>query len=386
MSNVLISIAFMAAGLIGKKASGPAQVTRKIIENLTVNYSSYFEVTLIINNDGDKELIENDYVLKKCKILKLPEVKGNRFKSSRQFYKFIIKNKEIYFDCMHFAVPRIYPFFWKFPAKKFICVFHGGGDVIVHGDKFVLSTYIYNLIMKRSWKYLNTIIADSFIGKKEIIENYKIPGKNIKIIHLGSDHLWQFATNISSKPVTDYHHILIMGRWQKYKNVHSIIHAIKNSNDSRIKNSFVTVIGKSNYNKHNLVAQTILDFPKNRIKILDYLPDANLKQLYGSVDVVVHPSLNEGFGLPAFEAFAEGAKIIVHDGTPASNYLSSFTGVFSGDLLNSQIIDELLVASLGNIAVEIGARRDFLVNNQMTWKAMVDNYVKIYFSTRNILV
>lgn len=386
MSDVLISIAFMAAGLVGKKASGPAQVTRKIIENLTVNYSRNFEITLIINHDGDKELIENDDVLKKCKILKLPEVKGSRFKSSRQFYKFILKNKEVYFDFIHFAVPRVYPFFWKFPAKKFICVFHGGGDVIIHGDKFVLSTYIYNLVMKRSWKYLDVIIADSFIGKKEIIENYKIPGKKIQIIHLGSDHLWQFATNISSELVTAHHHILIMGRWQKYKNVHSIIHAIKNSNDSRIKNSFVTVIGKSNYKKHNLVAPIILDFPKNRIKFLDYMPDANLKQLYGSVDVVVHPSINEGFGLPAFEAFSEGAKIIVHSGTPASNYLSSFSGVFSGDLLNSQVINELLVASLGDIVIEIEARKNFLVNNQMTWKAMVDNYVKIYSSTKDILV
>ena len=55
--------------------------------------------------------------------------------------------------------------------------------------------------------------------------------------------------------------------------------------------------------------------------MVEYLSDQDLTKEYRKASVVFNPSINEGFGLPAFEAFAEGARLIVHSGTPADEIL-----------------------------------------------------------------
>ena len=47
-------------------------------------------------------------------------------------------------------------------------------------------------------------------------------------------------------------------------------------------------------------------FPPNQIELIEYLSDMDLAREYRMASVVFHPSINEGFGLPALEAFGEG--------------------------------------------------------------------------------
>jgi glycosyltransferase involved in cell wall biosynthesis len=48
-----------------------------------------------------------------------------------------------------------------------------------------------------------------------------------------------------------------------------------------------------------------------RVTHLGYVPDANREELYRSARVLVMPSLDEGFGLPALEAMSAGVPVIV---------------------------------------------------------------------------
>ena len=112
--------------------------------------------------------------------------------------------------------------------------------------------------------------------------------------------------------------------------------------------------------------------------MIEYLPDSDLAREYRRASVVFHPSINEGFGLPAFEAFGEGARIVAHTGTPASRILNSQEGVVFGDLLDeTQVVDsyrKILMQKFGNII----ERRQFIESIGATWALSTKKYVELY--------
>jgi glycosyltransferase involved in cell wall biosynthesis len=46
------------------------------------------------------------------------------------------------------------------------------------------------------------------------------------------------------------------------------------------------------------------------VRLLGFVPDADLPAVYAGAAVVAYPSLEEGFGLPVLEAMAAGAPVL----------------------------------------------------------------------------
>lgn len=372
-----IRVAWFASAFVGRSASGTAQIARKIVEYVLLNESKSINLFLIVKNDYEISLINNDKILSRASLILLPKVKGKFLKSARQFYKYILTNKAEEIDILHFSVPRLYPFYWKFPAKKFFCTFHAGGDFSVPTDKFVTSRIIYNFIAKLQWKHLDKIFAVSDFGKSEIEIFYRVPKSRIDIIYPGTDHLWDLK---SKKIAVDKSRctIVIVGRWQKYKNVHSVLTALCHLEDSLLKNFHVVLVGKHNSTNRPQIEQLVRQLPPGNLTLYSYLSDAELKYLYENAQLVIHPSINEGFGLPAFEAFAEGAPIAVHQGVPADSHLSNHPQVYVRNMLSLESIELLLRNYKMFTRVDAAERRKYLINNYMTWNQMCKHYVRTY--------
>ena len=94
--------------------------------------------------------------------------------------------------------------------------------------------------------------------------------------------------------------------------------------------------------------------------------------------MVFHPSINEGFGLPAFEAFGEGARLVVHKGTPADEILSSQIGISSNNLLDEQKVIESYRSVLAQSFCNVQKRRDFMRSIDATWVQATEKYVALY--------
>ena len=345
-----IRVAWFASGFIGRYASGTAQTAKKIITNLINNHSDEVQVILVVKNDEEVQLIQAEKLFMNVEIILLPRVYGKKFGSARQFYKFCILKRTHNLDILHYSVPRVYPFFYLFPAKKIVCTFHAGGDITAPKDYFVLSREIYNYIIKMQWRKFASIIADSKFAADEIALAYRIPIKFIKIIYIGADNLWG---NIDEKFDRDVNCIVLIGRWQNYKNLHAVINAFKKFEIPKNQNLKLKVIGKSGLKNNKMVLDALEGFPKNQIELVEYLSDSDLAKVYRKASVVFHPSINEGFGLPAFEAFGEGARVIAHNGTPADQILNSQEGILFDDLLDeTKIINcyrTILTQNFGNL-------------------------------------
>ena len=379
MTNVVsskkIKVAWFASGFIGRNASGTAQVAKKTVSNLILNYSNEVQIVLIAKSKSELELIQNEKLYSSSEVILMPKVYGNIFRSSRQFYKFCILKRKFGIDVLHFSVPRVYPFFWIFPAKKIICTFHAAGDVTISGDYSPLSKRIYNYIIKKQWKKFAAIVAVSEFGANEISDAYNIPLKFISTIYNGADNLWGKVDENIDK---DLDSVLVIGRWQAYKNLHTVISSFKKYEIPNNKNLKLKVIGKSGLKDNKLILGALEGFPKSQIKLIEYLSDSDLAREYRKASIVFHPSINEGFGLPAFEAFGEGARVIAHIGTPANQILNSQEGVLFDNLLDEKkVIDsyrKMLTLNFGNVI----QRRLFIESINATWVSSTKKYVELY--------
>lgn len=131
-----------------------------------------------------------------------------------------------------------------------------------------------------------------------------------------------------------------------------------------------------------MIQPLINQIDPNNLTAIDYLTDSELKFIYQNVQLVIHPSINEGFGLPAFEAFAEGAPIAVHSGLPADYYLRGNSQVVALDMTNQSQIKNLLLnvdkfRNEGHVK-----RRKFLINSNMSWDLICKQYVNYYIQGR----
>jgi glycosyltransferase involved in cell wall biosynthesis len=376
IDNRRIKAAWFASAFIGRNASGTAQVTRKVLTNFIENHSDEIDLFLLAKNQGEVHLIKNDTVFAKQKIILLPKVKGKFLKSSRQFYKFCLTKRSFKFDIVHFSVPRVYPFFWFLPTKKIVCTFHAAGDITAPRDFFTLSREIYNLIVKLQWKKFSAIIAVSKFAAEEISNSYKIPLKNITTIYPGVDSFWNLKDKAEEQ--RDRHLVLIVGRWQKYKNIHTVINAFKRYEIPYNKNLKIKVIGKSGSKDNTFILDAIKDFPAQQIEFIDFLSDIDLVREYRRASVVFHPSINEGFGLPAFEAFSEGTRLIAHKGTPAEEILHDQPGVIFQNMLNEEQIIESYRAILKQEFGNTEERRAYLESVNATWALSTRKYLELY--------
>jgi len=375
ISGKKIKVAWFASGFVGRQASGTAQAAKKIINNLIKNHVSEIQVVLIAKNEDEVKLIQNEKLFSDVEIILLPKVCGKKFKSARQFYKFCIFRRQYNIDILHYSVPRVYPFFWFFPAKKIICTFHAGGDVTAPRDYFVLSRELYNFIIKKQWRKFAAIIADSEFAAVEIEHAYSIPKDFITIIYLGTDNLWG---QVYEEVKRDLCSVVVIGRWQRYKNLHTVINSFKKFEIPKNSDLRLKVIGKSGLKDNQLMLDALKGFPENQIELIEYLSDLDLAREYRRASVVFHPSINEGFGLPAFEAFGEGSRLVAHSETPSNQILGSQEGVIFDNLLDETKIIEayrkILEQNFGNIV----QRRIFIESIGATWASSTKNYVGLY--------
>lgn len=87
--------------------------------------------------------------------------------------------------------------------------------------------------------------------------------------------------------------------------------------------------------------------PPERVRMLGYLPDADLAVVLDRASVFVFPSLAEGFGLPVIEAFHFGTPV-VHSDDPAVLEVSAGAGV-SVPLEDPEGYPERLAAAIASV-------------------------------------
>ncbi|NDK91671.1 glycosyltransferase family 4 protein [Gordonia desulfuricans] len=103
--------------------------------------------------------------------------------------------------------------------------------------------------------------------------------------------------------------VLAVGSLEPRKNLERLIRAVSMINDTGINPTTLLLVGSS----ASIFAPVGDLGALNNVVFAGRVTDQELASLYSEVDLVAFPSLAEGFGLPAVEALACGARLAVSD-------------------------------------------------------------------------
>lgn len=188
----------------------------------------------------------------------------------------------------------------------------------IHFPQLFKKSDLYQL---RNWtaysvKNASIVFTISQASKDDIIKTYGVSEGKVIVTYPGIKLKTQMSklktADHNSKLLKDKYgvdgeYILFVGTLQPRKNIVRLIEAF-----SRVKKEIsLVIVGKKGW-----LYDEILQAPKKfgvekRVKLLDFIEDEDLPELYKKALCFVLPSLYEGFGLPVLEAMKYGCPVVI---------------------------------------------------------------------------
>lgn len=172
------------------------------------------------------------------------------------------------------------------------------------------------------------VLADSSSTRRDLQEIWRVPSDKITVLYSG--------VNERFKPVTDPYeleavrarhklsapYVLAVGTVQPRKNYEFLVRAFRLVAE-RHPHQLIIAGGKG-WLDEDLPLEIVRQGLQDRVRLAGFVDDADLPALYTMAELLVFPSLYEGFGLPLLEAMACGTPVI-------SSNASSLPEVAQGD-------------------------------------------------------
>ncbi len=301
----------------------------------------------------------------------------NSWKRNGNDFSWINKYSQVKLKKFFFPNKLLNLFFWYFHWPK-IDKMVGGADVvfmpnIIFGSvskKTKLVITIHDLSYKRYPKYFSLkrrwwhifinpqkicqkadkIIAVSQSTSDDLKQLYKIKPKKIKTIYSACDNKFRVIDRnniqllkIKEKYKLPYKFILYLGTIEPRKNIIGLIRAFNQlqisfqlENQSPINQYGLVLAGAKGWLDEEIYQEIKKSQFKEKIKVIDFVTEADKVYLYNLATLFVYPSFFEGFGFPPLEAMQCGVPTIVSN----SSSLPEIVGK-AGFLIEANQPDEI---------------------------------------------
>jgi glycosyltransferase involved in cell wall biosynthesis len=222
------------------------------------------------------------------------------------------------------------------------------------------------------------IITISAFSKNAIIEAYNVPEERITVAYPAlSDVVGRTTTmvNNATRTTVPKRYILSVGTLQPRKNYARLIEAFSRLADHGIS---LCIVGKKGWLYEDILAGPKRFGVSDRVRFLDFVPDAELQSLYRNAELFVLPSLYEGFGLPVLEAMVHGVPVVVSK-TSSLPEIAGKAGIYV-DPSDVQSITVGMSQGLAEKGTKEEAARTALgkkLAKQFTWDAAADKVLAV---------
>ncbi len=178
------------------------------------------------------------------------------------------------------------------------------------------SRYFKNYLLRRMARYAQHVITISEAVKQDIIEYFGIPEAKISVVYCGLDKVWYapYAIEERQQVLQKYgikkKYVLTVGTLQARKNIARILDVCEALPVNVSEDLVFIFVGKRGWLEADVFERMQRLIAIGRIKWLQYVTFDELRCLYQSANMVLYPSLSEGFGLPVLEGFASAVPVI----------------------------------------------------------------------------
>ena len=142
----------------------------------------------------------------------------------------------------------------------------------------------------------------------------------------------------------------------------------------------LVVVGKETWHSPAILAAARKSSVSSRIHFTGFVPDQELRQLYGACDLFVYPSFYEGFGLPILEAMASGRAVACSNTSGMPEVADSAALLFdphSDREMALAMRDLLLNPELRMRMERLGTQRAAMFNWERTAARTLDLYYEV---------
>jgi glycosyltransferase involved in cell wall biosynthesis len=212
---------------------------------------------------------------------------------------------------------------WHFPNFVVPPVMRGNVVVTVHDLSYELLPEtaapglrrFLNAVVPRSIHRADLVVADSASTKADVERLLGAAPSAVQVVLSGVAPRF-FASApagtveaLRARLGLRFPYILAVGTLQPRKNYERLIGAVARVLAQGLPQHLV-IAGRKGW-RYDGIARRIEELGMgDRVHVVEFVPEADLPQLYASADLFVFPSLYEGFGIPPLEAMASGTPVI----------------------------------------------------------------------------
>lgn len=187
---------------------------------------------------------------------------------------------------------------------------------------------IYDKKFRSACKRANKIIAVSQQTKRDIINYFSIAEEKIEVVYQGCNEVFKKPTNdkelFRNKFQIFKKYLLYVGSIEERKNLITLLEVLKDLPEKKL-----IVIGDGTSYKKTCVNFIKDNNLSNRTKILSGLSLNEMASIYQNAEMLIYPSIFEGFGIPILEALYSKIPVItskdgcfIEAGGPDSIYIN----------------------------------------------------------------
>ena len=156
------------------------------------------------------------------------------------------------------------------------------------------------------------VITISEFSRRTIIERHRVPSGRVAAVYLCADERYTRSAAVARAPATSLpaRFVFYPANLWKHKNHDVLLRALRLLREERGRKVDLVLTGFAQENGYPVDAMAETHGVRDQVHTLGYLAVEELAYLYLRADLLIFPSLFEGFGIPLVEAMAAGCPVV----------------------------------------------------------------------------